>query len=99
MNRKRQNTCRQVASVFVSDVATNNVCSLQLPQYPVQRPDQLRFPRPNSRELAEREEHIHDHLPPMNPEWDGGCNHESITLSFMLKMFSLSAFLDYLLST
>ncbi len=43
-----------------------------VPQFPAPRPaSELHFPNPNSRELLEREEHIHEHLPPLNPEWDG----------------------------
>ena len=43
----------------------------KLPAVPQARPPDLHFPKPNSRELAEREEHVYDYLPPMHPEWEG----------------------------
>ena len=45
-------------------------CS-NVPKYPVECPPHLHFPKSNSRELVEREEHISDHYPPLHPEWDG----------------------------
>ena len=43
----------------------------EVPKFPVPRESLLNFPKPNSRELLEREEHVHEHLPPMHPDWDG----------------------------
>lgn len=45
---------------------------VQVPKFPVPRPNSLQFPAQNSRELKEREEHVHDHLPPMFPQREGG---------------------------
>lgn len=42
-----------------------------VPKFPVPKPNHFHFPHPNSRELAEREEHVDDHLPPMHPGWEG----------------------------
>ena len=45
--------------------------AVDVPAFPVQRPNHLNFPKPNSRELREREEHVPPHLPPLNPSWNG----------------------------
>lgn len=37
----------------------------------MKKPHHLNFPKPNSRELLEREEHIDDHYPTIHPGWDG----------------------------
>ena len=43
----------------------------EVPKFPVPKESLLVFPKPNSRELLEREEHVDEYLPPMHPDWDG----------------------------
>lgn len=45
--------------------------ALDVPRFPVPKQTMLHFPCPNSKELQNREEHIHEHLPPQHPKWDG----------------------------
>lgn len=46
-------------------------CSVQVPQYPVQRENHLNFLKPGSREVVTRPVHIHEHLPAMYPDTEG----------------------------
>ncbi len=61
------------------------------PEFPAPKPSELRFPKPNSRELLEREEHVDDHLPPMHPEWEGTCTEQYLPGQTGMRMWSLKA--------
>lgn len=44
----------------------------RVPNFPVARPTCLQHPKPGSRELLQRPEWVHEFLPPMHPELEGG---------------------------
>ena len=43
--------------------------------FPAPKRSNLQFPNPRSREIRQREEHVHEHLPYMYPGMEGKYNH------------------------
>ena len=44
----------------------------KVPKYPEEKPSSMNFLKPGSKEILSRPIHVHEHLPPMYPEKEGG---------------------------
>ena len=47
-------------------------CPVSVPKLPIHRDSHLNFLKPGSREVVTRPVHVHEHLPAMYPETEGG---------------------------
>jgi transcription initiation factor TFIID subunit 3 len=55
---------------YVDPIITN----LEIPKYPVAKESHFNFLKPGSKEVLTRPVHIHEHLPPINPQ-EGKLTH------------------------